>query len=122
MKQDMLNLQLITKISGKDMAFRNAIISTIQKEAQRTSDQLTRAAQEERWMLCYTLVHSYLLKIQPYANLTFLNQLKEHIESLRSSKNDFERRHLAKELAGKIAGITQDNAKHTNIEHNASRA
>lgn len=118
----MLNLQLITKISGKDMAFRNAIISTIQKEAQRTSDELSSAAQGKRWMLCYTLVHSYLLKVQPYANLTFLNQLKQHIESLRSSSNDLERRHLATKLAEQIAGITQENTRNSNNEHNVSRA
>lgn len=118
----MLNLQLITKISGKDMAFRNTIISIIQKEAQRTSEVLNNAAQEERWMLCYTVVHSYLLKIQPYANLTFLNQLKYHIESLRSSKNNLERRHLATKIALEIAEITQENTSPFTNEQNVSRA
>ncbi len=118
----MLNLQLITKISGKDMAFRNTIITIIQKEAQRTSEELNKAAKDERWMLCYTVVHSYLLKIQPYANLTFLNQLKQHIERLRSSKNLLERRHLAQQLAEQISSITQDQSASLKNEHNVSRA
>ena len=118
----MLNLQLITKISGKDMAFRNAIINTINQEAVNTFNLLKNAAQEQRWMLCYTLVNSYLLKIQPYANLTFSNQLKSQINRLRSSFNDLERRHLVSQIASSIAEITGNQKNNTTGERNASRA
>ena len=118
----MLNLQLITKISGKDMAFRNAIINTINQEAVNTSNLLKNAAQEQRWMLCCTLVNSYLLKIQPYANLTFSNQLKAQINRLRSSLNDLERRHLVSQIAGSISEITSNQKGDATDERNASRA
>lgn len=118
----MLNQQLITKISGKDIAFRNAIITTINKEAINTSTLLKNAAQEQRWMLCYTLVNSYLLKIQPYANLTFSNQLKAQIDRLRSSQKDLERRHLVSQIATSISEITSNVKKDPTSERNASRA
>lgn len=118
----MLNLQLITKISGKDMAFRNAIIDTIEKEATNTRALLKNAAHEKRWMLCYTLVNSYLLKIQPYANLTFLNHLKAQIDRLRKSMNELERRHLVSQISKSISEITSNAKSGFTNERNASRA
>ena len=81
----MLNLHLITKISGKDNQFRNEIFEILAIEAEEWISRGKKSLQEEKWALFQCEMGTFLKKIQPIIQTTAFNEIQSKLEAFQSS-------------------------------------
>lgn len=81
----MLNLQLITKVSAKDLQFRSRLMELIAADAQAFIQSMSFKRTQEDWAGCYVLANSYFNKIKPYLHLNYFNEIMNKVETIKSA-------------------------------------
>lgn len=82
----MINLHLLTKISGKDHGFRKSILKMVSKGASAVIVESKKASSSEDWNKCYVILRNYISSIQPYCQLSYFNSLYGKLEQLKESE------------------------------------
>lgn len=112
----MINLHLLTRVSGYDNEFRKTIVQMIQTRFVRVRTQLQNLLTQRSWASCYLHLEQYLHDLQPYSDEAFINDLKNDLKSFKTSRNDQEREHFLQRflatielgLAASAAAIEQE--------------
>ena len=90
----MINLTLLSKVSGFDTGFRREIIDMIGKRYARVKEQAYDLMAQHRFTACYLFLEQYLCDLQPYSELTFVDGLKTELKALRSAQGDDEKHRI----------------------------
>lgn len=90
----MINLTLLSKVSGFDADFRREIMDMIGKRFLRVKEQAFKLMSEKRYTACFLFLEQYLCDLQPYSELTFVNDLKSELKSLRSAQGNAEKERI----------------------------
>lgn len=90
----MINLTLLSKVSGFDAGFRREIIDMIGKRFARVKDQAYDLMAQQRFTACYLFLEQYLYDLQPYSELTFVDGLKTELKALRLANDNSEKQNI----------------------------
>lgn len=82
----MINLHLLTKISGFDSTYRNQITSLISSQAMNVSAQVLEMLQAKRWAYCQVTLEKYIHDIQPYCQPSFITTLLEDLDGFTKAE------------------------------------
>ena len=83
----MINLHLLTKISGYDSSFRKQMLQLIINQYESVKEQTIRFIDEERWNACHILFERYLHDLQPYCQARFLEELQTLYMAMKTSED-----------------------------------
>lgn len=83
----MINLQLLSKVSGFDAEFRNEILNMISARYSRVDDQTRSMLQQGRHMACYLFLEQYVSDIQPYTNAEFATKLNVLLREFKATSD-----------------------------------
>lgn len=84
----MINLHLLTKISGYDSSFRKQMLQLIINQYESVKEQTIRFIDEERWNACHILFERYLHDLQPYCQARFLDELQTLYMTMKSAEDN----------------------------------
>jgi hypothetical protein len=90
----MINLHLLTRVSGYDHDFKRTIISMINTRFQRVRTQLLKLIEQRSWASCYLHLEEYLYDLQPYSNQSFVEDLKQDLKRFKNSQCESERERI----------------------------
>lgn len=82
----MINLHLLTKISGFDSTYRNQITSLISAQAERVSSQVLELLQARKWAHCQVTLERYIHDIQPYCQPSFIEELLQDLDGFSKAE------------------------------------
>lgn len=83
----MINLHLLTKISGYDSSFRKQMLQLIINQYESVKEQTIRFIDEERWNACHILFERYLHDLQPYCQARFLEELQTLFMTMKAAED-----------------------------------
>ncbi len=83
----MINLHLLTKISGYDSNFRKQVLQLIVTQFESVRDQALEFIKEDRWNACQILFERYLHDLQPYCQASFLEELKTLYNTMKTAQD-----------------------------------
>lgn len=98
----MINLHLLTKISGFDKTFRRDIINMMASRFKRVSHNVYRLIGEKRWSACYICLEQYLHDLQPYSEEHFIQALHADLRQLRDAHHEEAKEHSAKRFLSSV--------------------
>lgn len=98
----MINLNLLTRVSGYDHEFKKTIIQMIDTRFQRVRSQLLNLLNQRSWASCYLHLEQYLHDLQPYSDESFIADLKNDLKAFKSSRDDQERTHFLQRFLATI--------------------
>ena len=82
----MINLHLLTKISGFDSTYRNQITSLISSQAERVSNQVHELLKAQKWAYCQVTLEKYIHDIQPYCQRSFIDGLLQDLDGFAKAE------------------------------------
>ncbi len=98
----MINLHLLTRVSGYDNEFKKTIIQMIHTRFERVRTQLLKLLSQRSWASCYLHLEQYLHDLQPYSDESFINDLKNDLKKFKASHDDREREHFLQRFLATI--------------------
>ena len=98
----MINLQLLTKVSGYDSEFRRRVLDMIAVRFERVNKETLDFLQQGRHSAVYLHLKQYLHDLQPYSKLSEMNELKDDLMRLHVSDQPEERDLRTKMLLNRI--------------------
>lgn len=103
----MINLNLLSKVSGCDQAFKNEILKMISSRYNRIRVQAEVLIEQKRWTACYLFFEQYLHDLEPYSQLAFVNDIKEDLRQLRSATTPEDKERMARRFMSTVElGLT----------------
>ncbi|MFT4778943.1 MAG: hypothetical protein ACI923_001477 [Flavobacteriales bacterium] len=84
----MINLHLLTKISGYDSNFRKQVLQLIINQFETVRDHAFKFIEEERWNACQILFERYLHDLQPYCQAGFLEELQTMCNTMKTAEDN----------------------------------
>lgn len=104
----MINLHLLTEVSGYDAGFRLKILTMIELRFERVRERTTMLTECQRWTACYLYLEQYLHDLQTYTELSALNRLKHELKLLKRATDPLEKERLSKCLLNDISKGLQE--------------
>lgn len=83
----MINLHLLTKISGYDSNFRKQVLQLIVTQFESVRDQALDFINAGRWNACQILFERYLHDLLPYCQASFLEELKTLYNTMKTAQD-----------------------------------
>lgn len=102
----MINLHLLTRISGNDSEFRTYFLNSLNKQAEQVTSQLETYFEESNWASAYLLLEHYSQKIQPYSQPGYFSDLRKSIASVPKIANSIERLEAIRACIDKLQLLT----------------
>jgi hypothetical protein len=102
----MINLHLLTRISGNDAEFRTYFLRSLNKQADQVISQLDAYCQDQNWASAYLLLEHYSNKIQPYAQPGYFSDLRASISSIPKLANELARLETIRGCIHKLEQLT----------------
>lgn len=117
----MINLHLLTKISGYDSNFRKEVLQLIIKQYENVRLEAMKFMEEERWNACQLLFDRYLHDLQPYCQASFLDDLKTLYNTMKTAQDTEIKSLCAKRFLNSLQnGIVEAQAAMMNVETSAN--
>lgn len=98
----MINLHLLSKVSGFDADFRNEILNMIAARYTRVGQQTRGMMQQGRFMACYLFLEQYVADIQPYTDDAFTARLNGLLRAFKVTPEPSEKVAIAEQFLGLI--------------------
>ncbi len=98
----MINLHLLSKVSGFDADFRNEILNMISVRYARVDQQTRGMMQQGRFLACYLFLEQYVADIQPYTTEEFAAKLNAILRKFKTSPDQDDKIALAEQFLGMI--------------------
>lgn len=106
----MINLQLLTKVSGYDSTFRRRVLDMIANRFERVNRETLSFLEQKRYAAVYLHLKQYLHDLQPYTRLSEMNELKDQLIKLHDAGTPEEQDMRCKFLLNQIRnGLAQAN-------------
>jgi len=98
----MINLHLLSKVSGFDAEFRNEILNMISTRYARVDQQTRGMMQQGRYMACYLFLEQYVADIQPYTTEEFATKLNVVLRKFKTSHDQEDKITLVEQFLSMI--------------------
>lgn len=98
----MINLHLLSKVSGFDADFRNEILNMIAARYTRVDQQTRGMMQQGRYMACYLFLEQYVADIQPYTTEEFATKLNLVLRKFKTSQDQEDKIALVEQFLSMI--------------------
>jgi hypothetical protein len=103
----MINLHLLTRISGNDAEFRAYFITTLKRQVGTVTSKLEAHAEEGNWASAFLLLEHYSELIQPYSQPGYFSELKKGIVKIPTLSNNTSRILAVRICIQKLDDLTQ---------------
>lgn len=108
----MINLHLLTRISGNDSEFRAYFLNSLNKQAHQVTSQLELYFEDRNWASAYLLLEHYSQKIQPYSQPGYFSDLRKIIVSIPTIANINDRMSAIRMCIDKLQLLTLSHEIH----------
>ncbi|MFM1932025.1 MAG: hypothetical protein RL226_1328 [Bacteroidota bacterium] len=98
----MVNLHLLTKISGFDSEYRKQITQLIAAQAEKVSDQVLELLRDHKWAYCQVILERYIHDIQPYCQPSFTESLIENLDGFAHTDEPAAKEMICKHILNSI--------------------
>lgn len=116
----MINIYLLSKISGTDMEFRQRIVRMIFSKAGKFRSSFEHMARIRNWNSCYYLLLDFYNQVTPYCTVAFLKDLQKAIEILSESRDEKLKGIICHALLSKINAQLEEQDNKTKAEQEVS--
>lgn len=130
MNVPMINLTLLTTVSGVDTGFCREIVRMIEARFERMKARSQQLMSDRRWLACYLHLEQYLADLQPYAESTSLKDLESDLKQLRKCEDEAGKERLVRQFLERVqSGLGRTHfalagrmrSEQTTPDYNASR-
>lgn len=102
MNEPMINLTLLTTVSGVDTGFCREIVRMIEQRFERMKSRSQQLMSDRRWLACYLHLEQYLADLQPYAETTSLKALESDLKQLRRCKDEAGKERIVRQFLDRV--------------------
>jgi hypothetical protein len=115
----MINLHLLTRISGNDAEFRTYFISALKRQVSAVIAKLDDYAEEGNWSPAFLLLDHYSGLIPPYSQPGYFSELQRNIAKIPTLSNNTSRLLAVRVCIQKLSVLTQPKELYGAVSMNA---